>query len=165
MVSWFVSLLVVAVTSCQPVLPLYCNAALEIYNYFKQSSSDLCTLNILLHYMQHNNKMINMKKLVSATSVYLYLYFSNLYLYVNKGWPSPQIWMFFWKRSEEGGRVISDPKNYIADFVGFKAVYFGRKFWKKCPKRGGGGGGHLQSIKFYCRFTQVNVNLREKNTM
>ena len=38
---------------------------------------------MLLHDMQHNNKMINMKKLVSATSVYLYLYFSNLYLYVN----------------------------------------------------------------------------------
>ena len=34
--------------------------------------------------------------------------------------------------------VIYDPKNYIADFVGFKAVYFGRKFWKKCPKRGEG---------------------------
>ena len=27
-----------------------------------------------------------------------------------------------------------DPKNYIIDFVGFKAVYFGHKFWKKCPK-------------------------------
>ena len=40
-----------------------------------------------------------------------------------------------------GGGAISDPKNYIADFVGFKAVYFGSKFWKKCPKRGGGGGG------------------------
>ena len=46
--------------------------------------------------------------------------------------------MFFWKTSEGG--VISDPKNYIADFVGFKAVYFGRKFWKKCPKWGGEGG-------------------------
>ena len=56
------------------------NYNMMIKNYFKQSSSDLCTLNILLHYMQHNNKMINMKKLVSATSVYLY--FSNLYLYV-----------------------------------------------------------------------------------
>ena len=43
--------------------------------------------------------------------------------------------MFFWKISEGGG-VIFDPKNYIADFVGFKAVYFGCKFWKKCPKRG-----------------------------
>ena len=38
------------------------------------------------------------------------------------------------------GGVISGPKNYIADFFGFKTVYFGRKFWKKCPKRGGGGG-------------------------
>ena len=47
--------------------------------------------------------------------------------------------MFFWKISEGGG-AISNPKNYIADFFGFKTVYFGRKFWTKCPKRGGGGG-------------------------
>ena len=70
-------------------------------------------------------------------------------------------WMFFWKTSEGGrGGVISDPKNYIADFFGFKTVYFGRKFWKKCPKRGEGGGGHLQSKKFHCKFTQVNAYLR-----
>ena len=25
------------------------------------------------------------------------------------------------------GGVVSDPKNYIADFVGFKVVYFGEK--------------------------------------
>ena len=51
--------------------------------------------------------------------------------------------------------VISDPKNYIADFVGFKAVYFGRKFWKKCPKRGGEGGGLRQSKKFHYKFTHT----------
>ena len=34
-------------------------------------------------------------------------------------------------RRERGG-VISDPKNYIADFVGFITVNFGRKFRKKC---------------------------------
>ena len=45
----------------------------------------------------------------------------------------------FLKKVWRGG-IIFDPKNYIADFVGFKTVYFGRKFWKKCPKRGGGGG-------------------------
>ena len=41
-----------------------------------------------------------------------------------------------------GGGVIFDPKNYIADFVGFKAVYFSRKFWKKrnvISKKGWGG--------------------------
>ena len=38
------------------------------------------------------------------------------------------------------GGVISDPKKYIADFFGFKTVYFGCKFGKKFPKRGGGGG-------------------------
>ena len=32
------------------------------------------------------------------------------------------------------GGVISDPKNYIADFFGFKTVYFGPKFWKKMSK-------------------------------
>ena len=46
----------------------------------------------------------------------------------------------FFGKLPKGGGVISDPKNYIADFFGFKTVYFGRKFWKKCPKRGGGGG-------------------------
>jgi len=55
--------------------------------------------------------------------------------------------MFFLEKCRRGGGVISDPKNYIADFVGFKAVYFGRKVWKKCPKRGGEGGGHRQSKK------------------
>ena len=42
-----------------------------------------------------------------------------------------------------GGRgVISNPKNYIADFVSFKAVYFGRKFWGKaqCNFQKGTGG-------------------------
>ena len=29
------------------------------------------------------------------------------------------------RRGGGGGGGISDPKNYIADFVGFKAVYFG----------------------------------------
>ena len=57
-----------------------------------------------------------------------------------------------------GGGVISDPKNYIADFFGFKTVYFGRKFWKKCPKRGEGGSSLIQ--KFHCKFTQVNAYLR-----
>ena len=62
----------------------------------------------------------------------------------------------FLEKFRKGG-VISDPKNYIADFVGFKAVYFGRKFWKKCPKR---GGGDLQSKKSHCKFTQVTHRSR-----
>ena len=41
---------------------------------------------------------------------------------------------FFGKLPKGEGGVISDPKNYIADFLGFKTVYFGRKFWEKCPK-------------------------------
>ena len=38
---------------------------------------------------------------------------------------------FFGKVRKGGEGLISDPKNYIADFVGFKAVYFGRKFGGK----------------------------------
>ena len=53
------------------------------------------------------------------------------------GFPKLDVFLENFRR---GGEFIFDPKNYIADFVGFKAVYFGRKFWKKCPKRGGGGG-------------------------
>ena len=64
----------------------------------------------------------------------------------------------FLKKVLRGGGVIFDPKNYIADFVDFKTVYFGRKIWKECPNRGG----HLQSKKFHCKFTQVNVYLRKK---
>ena len=37
-----------------------------------------------------------------------------------------------------GGHFRS--KKLHCRFFGFKTVYFGRKFWKKCPKRGGGGG-------------------------
>ena len=55
--------------------------------------------------------------------------------------------MFFGK-VPKGGGGISDPKNYIADFAGFKAVYFGHKFWKNVQK-GGRGGGHRQSKKFH----------------
>ena len=74
--------------------------------------------------------------------------------------------MFFWKGSEGGGGgVISDPKNYIADFVGFITVYFGRKFWKKYPKRGGGGGGHSQSKKSHCKFTLTYEFPRKKRNV
>ena len=54
----------------------------------------------------------------------------------------------FLENFRRGGGVISDPKNYIADFVGFKAVYFGGTLWKKCPKRGRGGGGVKAVWKF-----------------
>ena len=30
--------------------------------------------------------------------------------------------------------VIFGPKNFIADFFGFKMVHFGRKFWKNVQK-------------------------------
>ena len=72
------------------------------------------------------------------------------------------IWMFFWKKSEGGG----------ADFFGFKTVYFGCKFWKKCPKRGGGGGvisnpkkfiANLRKLTHIYEFSQNNCNEISQN--
>ena len=37
----------------------------------------------------------------------------------------------------EGEGSVLIQKNHCR-FFGFKTVYFGRKFWKKCPQRGGG---------------------------
>ena len=63
-----------------------------------------------------------------------------------------------------------DPKNYIIDFVGFKAVHFGRKFWKKCPKREGEGGSspiQKKSLQIYAylrifwKKAQCNIQKRE----
>ena len=45
----------------------------------------------------------------------------------------------FFGKLQRGG-VISDPKNYIADFVGFKAVYFGEKKRNVISKKWGEGG-------------------------
>ena len=47
----------------------------------------------------------------------------------------------FFGKLPKGGGVISDPKNYIADFVGFKAVYFGGKKRNVISKKGGRGRG------------------------
>ena len=73
--------------------------------------------------------------------------------------------VFFWNSSEGGGGVISDPKNYIADFVGFKAVYFGRKFWKKCLKRGKGGGGVISNPKKFIANLRKLTYTCEKSAM
>ena len=68
---------------------------------------------------------------------------------------SPNMDVFLEKCRMGWGGVISDPKNYIADFVGFKAVNFGSKFWKNVQKTGGGGGqGRLD-------FFQKNIHLLE----
>ena len=52
-----------------------------------------------------------------------------------------------------GGGVIFVPKNYIGDFVGFKAVYFGKKAQCNFQKgtEGGGGQGRLEVF-------QKNIN-------
>ena len=50
---------------------------------------------------------------------------------------SPKL-MFFWKKSEGGGEIISDPKKIVADFFVLETIYFGPIFWGKCPKRGEG---------------------------
>ena len=71
----------------------------------------------------------------------------------------------FWKSAEGGrGGVISDPKNYIADFVGFEAVYFGHTFWKKCPKRGGEGG-IIANPKNFIANLRILMNFLEKSAM
>ena len=47
----------------------------------------------------------------------------------------------FWKSSERGGGVISNPKIYIADFCHYKR-FFGHVFLKNCNmifRKGGGG--------------------------
>ena len=75
--------------------------------------------------------------------------------------------MFFWKKSEGGG-VISDPKNYIADFVGFKAVYFGRKFWKKAQcnfQKGGERGGSSPIQKISLQIYAYLTDFLEKSAM
>ena len=78
-----------------------------------------------------------------------------------RGRPSTQKFMFFWKRG--GGHFRS--KNYIADFVGFKAVYFGRKFWKNVQK-GGRGGGHRQSKKFHCKiYAYLQIFWKKRNVI
>ena len=67
----------------------------------------------------------------------------------------PNLDVFLENSRRGGGGVISDPKNYIADFFGFKTVYFGRKFWKKCPKRGGGGGVISNPKKFIANLRKL----------
>ena len=64
-----------------------------------------------------------------------------------------------------GGGVISDPKNYIADFVGFQAVYFGRKFWKKAQcnfQKGGERGRVIANPKNFIANLCILTNFLEK---
>ena len=49
--------------------------------------------------------------------------------------------------------------NYIADFLVSKRYILVVNFGKSVQK-GGEGGGHLQSKKFHCKFTQVSAYLR-----
>ena len=50
----------------------------------------------------------------------------------------------FSENFQKGGGVVSDPKNFVADFFG--------KFEGKKDEFSGKGGGSLQSEKFRCRF-------------
>ena len=70
----------------------------------------------------------------------------------------PKYGCFFGKVLRGDGGVISDPKNYIADFVGFKAVYFGRKFWREkkrnvISKKGRGGG--VKAVWIFSKKTSI----------
>ena len=69
------------------------------------------------------------------------------------------------KKFRSGGGIISDPKNYIADFVGFKAVYFGRKFWKKMSKRVGERGGSSAIQKISLQIYAYLTDFLEKSAM
>ena len=80
MVSWFVSLLVVAVTSCQPVLPLYCNAALEIYNYFNVQEQYLILCSTALCILFHKCCNDPMPLLCSAFHPTIVLYNHLLFI-------------------------------------------------------------------------------------
>ena len=52
----------------------------------------------------------------------------------------------FLEKSRKGGGVISDPKNYIADFFGFKAVYFGEEKKRNVISKEGGQSSPIQKI-------------------
>ena len=76
---------------------------------------------------------------------------------------------FFGKLSKGEG-FISDPKNYIAVFIGFNLVYFGRKFWKNVQK--GGEGvisnrknviANLRKLMHIYKFSQKKRNEISKN--
>ena len=75
----------------------------------------------------------------------------------------PKNGCFFWKVPKGGGGgVISDPKNHIADFVGFKAVYFGKK--AQCNfQKGGRGGGSLPIQKISLQIYAYLTDFLEKN--
>ena len=60
------------------------------------------------------------------------LSFSTNFTFLNYGRINQPKRMNFRKSSEGGwGRVISNPKIYIADFCHYKR-YFGHEFWKNC---------------------------------
>ena len=77
--------------------------------------------------------------------------------------------VFFEKSPKGWGGVIFDPKNYIADFVGFITVYFGRKFWKKFQKGGRGGTREvIANLKNFIANLRIFTNFckkRETTTM
>ena len=65
----------------------------------------------------------------------------------------------------KGGEVISDPKNYIADFVGFKAVYFGEKKAQCNFQKGGRGGGSSPIQKISLQIYAYLADFLEKSAM
>ena len=73
----------------------------------------------------------------------------------------PKYGCFFGKVPKGGGGIISDPKNYIADFVGLKAVYFGKK--GQCNfQKGGERGGVIANPKNFIANLCILTNFLEK---
>ena len=71
----------------------------------------------------------------------------------------------FFEKSLKGRGVIFDPKNYIADFVGFKAVYFGEKKRNVISKKGGRGGGSSPIQKISLQIYAYLTDFLEKSAM
>ena len=73
--------------------------------------------------------------------------------------------MFFEKSPKGGGGIIFDPKNYIADFVVFKAVYFGGKKAQCNFQKGGERGGSLPIPKISLQIYAYLTDFLEKSAM
>ena len=88
-------------------------------------------ITVLLYQFISDRRQTSLEESLHCTLLccHTWLRCTPLYLGVTVG-AKIDVFLENFRRGGKGG-AISDPKNYIADFVGFKAVYFGAKFWKK----------------------------------
>ena len=74
---------------------------------------------------------------------------------------SPNMDVFFGKLPKGGGGAFPVQKFTLQILLVSKRYILVVNFWKNGRKEERGG--HLQSKKFHCKFTQVNVYLRKKH--